>query len=396
MPKRKRPPGEGSIYQRKDGRWVASRTIGATTAGHPRRILAYGRTQGEARRKLERKVEDLGGMTVARTLPKTGSVTLKQWSEAWLRSCEQDPQIKPLTVDAYRRVMRLHVVPTLGDRMLHTIRPAHVADLRDGLATLSPTSRAHVLAILARCLGQAVELELIRSNPASGTAVRRPRGSTREMIAWEPGEVARFLAAAQEKSPAHPLFHLCLVTGVRRGELLALRWSSVDLDAGRVSVVATVAWDDVEVAPKSKRGKRSIPIDAETVSILRAHRARQLEVQAVAAQEGLSRGGWEYVASTSSGSRMYPTQLQRLWYDALAAAEVRPIRFHDMRHTAATLWLRAGLAPHVVGQRLGHADPSITMRVYAHVLEDQQQAAAMPLATMLGLDHEDAKEAPAN
>jgi len=396
MAKRKRPPGEGSIYQRQDGRYVASRTVGVTTAGHPRRITAYGRTMGEARRKLERKIEDLGGLSVARTLPKTGNVTLKSWSESWLRSCEQDPEIKPLTRSTYERVMRLHVMPTLGDRPIHAIRPAHVADLRDRLTGLSPTTRAHVLSILSICLGQAVELELIRSNPASGTAVRRPRGSTREMTAWEPGEVARFLASAREKSTAYPLLHLCLVTGIRRGELLALRWSSVDLDAGRVSIVATVAEDEIEVAPKSKRGKRTIPIDSETVEILRAHRARQLTAKAVADQEGLARGGWEYVASSSSGRRMYPVELQRLWYAALAAAEVRAIRFHDLRHTAATLWLRAGLAPHVVAQRLGHSDPSITMRIYAHVLEDQQQAAAMPLAAMLGLTSEDEKQAPAN
>ncbi len=396
---KKRAPGEGSVYQRGDGRWVASRTVGTTAAGHPRRLQAYGRTQAEARRKLEEKVEELGGVAAARALPRAAAVTLAAWAATWLKLIAEDG-LKPLSLTTFERVLRLHILPTLGQRQLHTLRPAHVSDLLTTLAPrMSPAYRRMVRSTLSACLARAVSLELIRSNPCAG--VRAPRqqgaaGKRKQPTAWEPAAVARFLASARERSRLWPLYHLLLVTGLRRGELLALRWSAVDLGAGTLTVRATFAGVGEDGPPKSASSRRTIPLDPETVSILRDFHQRHDLERAVATEAGLERGDWEYVASSSSGRRIYPVELQRDWEHCVAAAEVPHLTLHGCRHTAATLWLRAGLAPHVVARRLGHSTAAVTMTVYAHVLADQAQAAALPLAAMLlGQQLEDAT-APTN
>lgn len=390
---KKRPPGEGSVYQRGDGRWVASRTVGATAAGHPRRLQAYGRTQAEARRKLETKIEELGGPAAARALPRAGGVTLKRWSETWLKLVAEDG-LKPLTLATFERVLRLHILPTLGQRPLHALLPAHVSDLLTALSEkLSPVSRRLVKSVLSQCLARAVALGVIRSNPCLEV---RSRGRSPRFPVWKPQDVARFLASARERSRLWPLYHLLLVTGLRRGELLALRWSDLDMDAGTLTVRATFSGVGGDGAPKSASSRRTIPLDPETVSILGALRERYDLEQRVAVEAQLEQGAWEHVASTSTGARLYPMALQRDWEASIAAAEVPRIRLHDCRHTSATLALRAGIAPHVVARRLGHSSAVITMKIYAHVLDDQQQAAALPLAAMLLGPQQEDTATPAN
>lgn len=290
----------------------------------------------------------------------------------------------------------------LGARRLDQIRPAHVQALVTGLARrkvagcrvarpaegapaperplLSQRTVRYAYALLRAVLEHAVRLQVIRANPCH--AVPLPKLTQREPVAWAPEEAAAFLAEAERSSACHALYYLALATGARRGELLALRWGDVDLVDAELVVRATRG-DGSERAPKTPRGRRTVSLPDDAVAVLRRHREAQ-DLAAVAARE--HRWVWRHdghVFTTRRGTPLAERNLLRDFKAVVRRAGVRDVPFHALRHTAATLLLRAGVAPHVVSERLGHADASITLRVYTHVLEDTARAAALPLDELL-------------
>ena len=259
---------------------------------------------------------------------------------------------------------------------------------------LSPQSRRAILVALHRALGDAIRAGLIRTNPAAG--VKRPRVTRPEMHVWTREELAAFLRETRNKQPG-PLWHLLAMSGLRRGEALGLKWSDVDLKAGRLAIQRqrVLKGYEVQERPQTKTRKgRPVSIDAGTVAALRRQSERQL---ADSDEWGDAWQATGHVFTREDGSPWHPDRVRKLFEQRLNTADVPRIRMHDLRHTWATLALRAGVNPKVVQERLGHANIAITMDIYSHVLPDLQESAAELVAALVdaaGEDAETAEQAP--
>jgi integrase len=247
---------------------------------------------------------------------------------------------------------------------------------------LSERSVKHTHTVLHSALASAVSRRLIARNPLDDLdRDARPHPKDREMAAWSTEEARKFLTHTKGDRLA-ALWILALSTGMRRGELLGLRWEDVDLEAGHLSVRrARVAagYEVHEGPPKSGKG-RSIALDPGTVAALRRHRKAQRE-------ERLARGAaWTdsgYLFVAEDGQPLHPQTSAWFFEKALAGSKVRTIRFHDLRHTHATLALRDGVHPKVVQERLGHSSITITLDLYSHVMPGMQEDAAAKVGAAL-------------
>jgi integrase len=201
------------------------------------------------------------------------------------------------------------------------------------------------------------------------------------MHTWSSAELAKFLRATRDERLG-PLWHLLALTGLRRGEALGLQWSDVDLVRGRLSIQRQRALTGYAVEERpTKSGKpRPISIDAGTVAVLRRQSQQQLD-DAAEWQEAWVDDG--HVFTRENGAPWHPDRVRKLFEEAMATVDVPRIRMHDLRHTWATLALRAGVHPKVVQERLGHANIAITMDTYSHVLPDMQESAAELVAALV-------------
>jgi integrase len=303
-----------------------------------------------------------------------GKVTVREFFDHWLDTAA--PTLRPSTVRRYRDLARLHIVGVVGNLKLAKLSPAEVQRLyADRLAAgLSPTSVRHVHGLLHRALGDAVRWGLLARNVTD--AVDPPRRSTPEARTWDAREVAAVLSAAANDDH-EALWRLALLTGMRRGELLGLRWTDIDLDGGVLSVRRTMsrgASSRLENGePKTASGRRRIALPASVIDSLRRHRVRQLEYRLKAGLAFEDRG---LVFTNETGGPVHPNTLSARFRRLIVTVGVPTIRFHDLRHTCATLLLGQGVHPKVVQERLGHTDIAMTMNLYSHVTADMQRQAA--------------------
>ena len=223
--------------------------------------------------------------------------------------------------------------------------------------------------------------QLLVRNPAD--AVEPPRPSRRELRALTPEQVRRLLSAA-DVTPHSALVRIAVLTGMRRGELLGLRWRDLDLDSGELHVQQTAqritGRGVIFRQPKTRLSRRSIALSPEAVRVLRAHRRQQAEGRLLAGPAYHDR---DLVFASGLGSAVEAGALARTWRAVVAAAGVGPVRFHDLRHAHATLMLQNGVHPKIVSERLGHASIAITLDTYSHVLPGLQAAAAAKLDALL-------------
>jgi integrase len=268
------------------------------------------------------------------------------------------------------------------------------ADHREGEG-LSPRTVRYVHTILSAALGAAVKSRPPRlaHNPASAATPPTAKEATApEMHPWTAGQLSTFLGWIRDNGQEHALWHVLANTGARRGEVLALRWRDVDLDAGTISIrrsagmvrVAGQVAGVVEGSTKSGR-PRPVDVDAGTVAVLRA---RKRERGALALQ--LARDD-ALVFGDIEGQHRNPEHISRQFARditrcraAVGEEKLPLIRLHDLRHSHATILLLAGVPVHVVSQRLGHASPTITLAVYAHVMPGNQRDAADLFARLTG------------
>jgi integrase len=362
----KRGNSEGSIYKRADGRWTASVSV-----GYGRRKSYYGRTREEVARKLTLALK-------ARQdgLPLVGEKqTVSQYLRQWLEAAR--PTLRPESYRRYEDVCRLYVIPEVGKTPLARLSPAQLQRLYAGrLETgLSPTSVALLHGVIHKALKQAMRWGLVPRNVAD--LVTPPRRSTPEMRTLSPEEAQRLLEAASGQRE-EALIVLAVTCGLRLGELQALRWRDVDLDGARLRVTATYQGMDGDklllAEPKTAKSRREVHLSALAVAALRHHRKAQLEERLRVANL------WEdhdLVFSTSTGRPLDGNNLrQRTFRRLLERAELPHLRFHDLRHTAATLLMAHGVPIKVASEMLGHADITTTLRTYSHVLPGMQQQAA--------------------
>jgi integrase len=332
----------------------------------------------------------------------SGSTTLEGFVDRWLTAtC---PTVRPTTAASYDAMLRHHVVPHIGDVKLVKLTALHLSSLYGELLAsgyqkgrtargLSPTSVRYVHRIVNRALGDAVRWGLIARNPAAN--VDPPRAATAEMSTWSAAEVRSFLESVNDDRLVAMWTMLC-TTGMRCGEVLALRWEDIDLEARRVAVRrALVEVDGYELhfsEPKSARSRRSVKLDSDTGRLLASHRIRQLEERLV---NGIG-GKPDLVFTRPDGSPLQPQHVSQAFEDRSRRAGLRRIRLHDLRHTAATLALEAGIHPKIVSERLGHSTVQLTLDRYSHVVDEMQEAAADLLGRVIFGDRGPSGDAGAN
>ncbi len=373
----KRGNGEGTIFQRTDGRWCARITTGFE-GGRQHRHTFYGKTRREVVLKLKEATarRDAGEPVAA------SRVLVGAFLERWLDEALPAGDLKPTTVENYATLTRHHLIPALGHRRLDALTAADVQRMINTKRAEGLSDRTVQLlhAILRRALGQAVRWQEARRNVAA--LVDRPRVQRKEARCLSPAEAQRLLDAARGER-LFALYAVALACGLRRGEALALRWSDVDLEAGTLRVARTlsrVRSGNIFTEPKSPRSRRTVPLPTSCVAELRAHRVRQAEERLQLC------GAWQdhdLVFPSSWGTPMDPRNALRAFTAVAKRAGLHGIGLHTLRHTCASLLLAQGVHPRVVMETLGHSGIAITMDVYSHVMPQQQREAADLMNTAL-------------
>lgn len=359
-PKRaRRGRGEGSVFERPDGLWVGAASFGLNGSGKRIRRTVYGSTKAEVQSKLmQLRMESSAGH-----IPEAGVMSLAQLLDQWMRSSEGT--ISTRTLEERERLIRNHIRDAIGGVPVSKLNAVHIsgfyADLRR--RKVGATTIRSVADVLSIVLNYAVRLRIIPANPSK--AVPKPKLPKRDMLVLDEEQVKVVLAAARESNQA-ALVSLALGTGARQGELLALTWPDVDLRKGTVAINKSLSQTKagfIVKEPKTPSSRRVIKLPEFAVEALRAHRP------AIAA------GASAPVFCTRTGGYMDKKNVLRAFRGIVKAANLilpegcreipARLRFHDLRHTVASLLLSKGHSLKAVSQRLGHANPVMTLRVYA-------------------------------
>ena len=344
---------------------MGSITLGHDANGKQLRRYVSGATQAEVREKLNALKRDRDRGVVGASAKLTVGEMLDRWLDFKSR------HVRQTTYADYQTHSQRFLKPRLGHVKLDKLTPLQVEDMLMGVLDSGQSAARAVrcLKVLKMALAQAEDWELVGRNVAE--RVKPPKVSRQEMRVWTPQEVQRFLQAA-EGHRYYALFYTAIATGMRRGELMGLQWGDVDFLRGQITVARSVVYLQGKLLPsepKTAAGKRVVTIGPDLVEVLKAHRI----------QHGRDR----VVFASGTGSILTPSNVARAFKVLCQQAQVPRIRFHDLRHTSASLLIRSNVPVKVVSDRLGHADSSFTLRTYVHVFDDQRRAAALPLGQML-------------
>lgn len=321
------------------------------------------------RREAERAQVELAASLQGGTYVEPSKLTVGQFLvDRWLPA--HRGRVRPRTFEMYSDIVRNHLLPALGHLPLQQLGPDHLDALYAALEAekhLSPSTVRNVHVAAHRSLQDAVRWGRVPRNVAD--LASPPQRARTEMQTWSAGELRSFLEHVRTDR-LEAMWHLAATTGMRRQEVLALGWAAVDLPAGRLSVVES----------KTPAGRRSIALDPGTVASLKAWRKRQAS-ERLAWGAAYQRSG--LVFTREDGALVAPRWLDKRFTRLQQLAGARHIRFHDLRHTWATLALQAGVHVKVVSERLGHASVVITMDVYSHVIPAMQSDAAATVAALV-------------
>ena len=322
--------------------------------------------------------------------------TLGEWLTEWLKKAITPPLKSQATFESYQRIIETRLVPKLGGIRLQALKPIDIEAYYADLSDLSPSTVQIHHAVLHSALKAAVRNGLVTRNVAALVSNKPRKGSGQDVLdhVWTADEAATFLKAANAAGLQPAAFYtLALDAGARRGELAAVRWSDVDLHAGKLTIRRTLLKGGREPVFGETKTKtsRTIDLSAETVTRLATHRKHQAEIKLrnrlhytdlglVFAKEW---GDLHNRADSLGLPLQVNTIGDREFARLIKAAGVRRIKFHGLRHTVATLMLSAGVPAHVVQRRLGHSKVEMTLGIYAHVLPSMQQEAAAKLAALL-------------
>ena len=348
------------------------------------------RTRKEAEAARARLVNEVN---TGLYIPPTGT-SFKEWVEDnWLSTIKS--QLKPSTWDSYSRNMKLHVLPVIGGVKLRSLTPSHLDKLYAELAEhgnvkkrgLAPKTIRYIHTTIHKALGDAVRAGLIAANPAERANPPKIRANAIELNAWTAEQLGQFLESARDNR-LYVAFRLAAMTGMRRGEILGLMWKDIDFEHSRLSVrrnLVSVAYQVSISTPKTHQA-RVIDLDKETVELLREHKISQ-QNEASYWGEGYQRSG--SVFTREDGSHVHPESLSDRFESLERKCPGLPIiRFHDLRHSHASIALAAGIAVKVISERLGHETPAFTLKQYAHVLPGMQAEAASAIAALVSRSKE--------
>lgn len=382
----KRGHGEGSIGMIADGRWRGRVMVGYRMDGKPDRRVVYGRTRAECQKKLDdlrsrAATGQLGDAAKEREL-------VSQYLEEWVTVVKT--KVRETTWKRYTEIVRLHIVPRIGRLRLAALRPADIqrlyanllaeTDATTGSKKYSPRTVHHCHAVLHRAIEMAVKWGYVPLNVCD--RVDPPRVPRREMTLPSFEDLTHLIDTAESgDDPLAALWTVALYSGCRLGELLALQWPDIDLDNATLSVRRSLIRAPQGVPeygePKSGRSRRSVKLAQEAISALRAHRDRQIWNRQ---KLGEAYAPYDLVFATSTGTAFTGSAVSHRFKTALKRAEITiPMRFHDLRHAAATLMLAAGVDAKTASTRLGHSTIAITMDLYTHAVQalDDHAANAM-------------------
>lgn len=373
----KRGQDEGSIYQRQDQCWAASISLGYEDGKRKRKTL-YGETRKEVAQKLTAALRDRDkGLPIV-----SERLTVEGYLTPWLATAR--PTVEAITRERYELDVRRHILPTLGKVPLVKLTPAQVQRLLvDKLnAGMAPNSVRNIRAVLRRALNDALAHDLVSRNAA--VPVHPPKASRREMKVYDTAQARRLLDAASSDR-LEALFVLAVTTGMREGELLGLKWKHVNLDDKCLQVqtiLKRLAKGLVLKNAKTNGSRRKIALTDLAVSALRRHWERQAEERA---QIGDAWTNLDLVFCNSKGGYIFASNfLEDMHKPIVRRAGLPYIRFHDLRHTAATLMLLQGVHPKIVSEMLGHASVAITLSLYSYVLPDMQREAVGRIDALFG------------
>ena len=364
-----------------------------------KRRAAYSSTPGRAGAREAAAKRDVALRQVALGMIGDPRQTVEQLLEHWLTDVAA-VKLRPRSLERYEGIVRRYLIPAIGALELRALTPQHIAKLYAGLAaprevtvtharsrrtavrTISAATLRYVHAVLHGALEQAMTWRLILSNPAARATL--PRMNTPEMRPLTPDEARHFLGAVRGH-PLEALFVLAIATGMRQGELLALRWRDLDWATRRVAVRHTLVrmggrWWFGD--PKTATSQRPIDLTEPTLEVLRAHRFRQAEALLATGHRVTDD---DLIFTDATGDPLWGRQVTtRELRPLLRRAELPRIRFHDLRHTFATLQLAAGTNPKIVSEMLGHKEVHITLDRYSHALPTLQAEAMGRLDVILG------------
>lgn len=378
---KKRANGEGNIRKRPDGRWEGRYTAGY----HPetgKRIVknVLGKTQAEVKAKLTRAIEESREIDPVRSDEYTVAEWLRLWYELYAK-----PNIRPTTAEYYRRCIELHTIPRIGDIKLNKLTSREIQKLYKGLQEngrlrecqkrkqpgLSSSTVRGIHMMLHNALDRAVKERLILRNPTEDCII--PKLEKQEMKILHPEDMRAYLSAA-DKRGVLPMFYLELTSGIRKGELVALLWSDLDEKNRTISVSKqALRSPDGEITvsrPKTENSIRKISIPQEAIELLKAEHSKHPNNPYM-------------FPSPKNGGMYYPDSVVKLHMKILKDAGLEHIRFHDLRHTFATLALQNGVDVKTVSNMLGHYDAGFTLRTYTHATRQMQEQAAEKMGNFM-------------
>jgi integrase len=378
MAGKRRGHGEGSIYQDAQERWRAVVDLGWVNGKRDRKYLS-GKTRREVQQKLTAALRDQQqGLPLA-----PERQTIERFLLSWLDDVAQ-PSVRPRVFIRYRELLTLHAIPTLGKRPLTKLQPQEVNSLyaKKRSEGLSAQTVTHLHRVLHRALSYAVRWNLVPRNVCDlvdPPRVTRPEGQ------WLNPEQARCLLAAASGDALEALYVLALTTGMRQSELLGLKWGDVDLRSGALQVRRALqrvpGRGFVEAEPKSAKSRRYITLTPLGIDALRNHRARQNEQRLAAGPLWEDR---DLVFCNSTGRPLeHGNLLRRSYQPLLGRARLPKVRFHDLRHSTASLLGSLGVPAKVIQEIMGHSQIGVTMDVYSHTMPGMQADAMARLNDLL-------------
>jgi len=377
---KRRSKGAGSVFRRADGRWSGSVDLGGAMGGNRRKVI-YGNSKKEVEERIRRLVNDVADGSP----PPSRSPQLGAFLGQWLMAVR--PTLRPKTYVSYEGVVRLHLVPEIGRVPLEKLSVEHVASLiarKQADRRLSPTSVRYVLLILRNALGKAVRWGLVARNVA--VLVDPPRVSHRDVRVLSPEETKKLLDAVKGEA-IEGLVTLAISTGVRLGEALGVQWHDLDLDRRQLRISKSLqrvsGQGQVLMETKTRRSRRSIVLPVKAAEALRAVRVQQDQWRRSA---GAAWHNSDFVFSSSTGQPLDQRNVLRMFRRVLRKAKLPRMRFHDLRHSCASLLLAQHISPRVVMETLGHSRISVTMDTYTHVMPALMRDAADAMDRSLDSD----------
>jgi integrase len=379
----------GHLRQRYDGTWNIVLDMGRRLdpkTGMFRRIQKWYTVKG-TKKQAQKKLTDLLHKADNGQVIEPSKMTLGEWLQEWLEAAIKPKRLR--SYETYKSVIKNHLNPKLGQFRLCELRATHLQQYYNE-AKLSPSTLEQHHAILHSALKAAERQDLVPRNVAS-LVVGKPRAAENQenvlQHCWEPEEAHKFLEKAKAAGTQPAAFYtLALETGMRKAELCGLKWSDLDLEAATLAVVRQLVKPGHEpiFGPPKNGQARTVYLSPQVLALLRKHKATQATLKL---QYGTAYQDHGLVFAKEGPEFGPPLQInnlgQREYRKLITAAGVRAIKFHGLRHTCATLLLKAGVPVKVVSERLGHKKIEMTLNIYAHALPSMQQDAAAKLADVL-------------